>query len=296
MKLSISTTLFAGGSLNENHLALLPEYGFDTIEFSGPVTMFDLPAAGNVSKLAGWLKASGVTAASLHLPFYVDKGRETFHYLSLSEPFGPWLLESIDAKVAWAEAASELGCAYVVEHGPGDEHLATNGTGTIAPPALYEAFTQDQNRALYRRMFDEFYTRIEDLPLKIAVENVMTPNSRVEELAQLASEYPRGTVGINFDIGHANVFEHPVESLEACLPYVIGIHAHDNAGDNDSHLHAFDGNIPWDRAMPVIASAPNLIALTIEPMYLTADADMAQFRQNLSTLQERAKRLMEMAK
>lgn len=72
-----------------------------------------------------------------------------------------------------------------------------------------------------------------------------------------------------FDVGHANINQSFVPFLEKIVPYIMGIHIHDNFGKNDNHYLVEGGNINWkdfvriaskvdsDRVIPLIIELKN---------------------------------------
>lgn len=293
MHISLSTMLFSSsfGQLREEHLAWLAEHGIRNVEISSDEHHFAWHDPGQIRRLAGWLDKHGIRPLTLHLPFRTLVQTSAFHYLSLSEPYEPWLREALAAKIGMAKVAADLGCRLVIEHGPGDEYDAPNGNGSIAPLDLYQKFTLDEARGLYRRTFAEFWENVAPLGLSVAVENVMSRGSSITELIDFCRFFDDERIGICLDLGHANVSGDAVEWARAGSDHLMALHVHDNEGETDEHRPPFSGTIDWPAVLPVLAAAPRLVAFTLELVYAGGPVTTAGVRGQLSAIAAIIKRL-----
>jgi sugar phosphate isomerase/epimerase len=66
-----------------------------------------------------------------------------------------------------------------------------------------------------------------------------------EEMISLLDRTDRGSVGVCFDSGHANMSGHFTEYAGALLPHAVAIHLHDNDGTSDQHAFPGLGCIDW---------------------------------------------------
>ena len=218
-----STHLFVYETLEHEHLAMIRQAGFSSVELWAARPHWDYSDADQVAWVAGACARLGLRVASIHGPFYrhVDDAKE-----------GRWLtLYNEDASVraqALAElekavaAAAELGARVVVVH------WEEWGRGVEELRALVEA----AGRA----------------GVKLALENSHNrPEASVEAiLAVLERLGPDAPVGICFDTGHAHVAEADLcGALRAAAPRVEAFHIHDNDGSDDGHLVPYRGEIDW---------------------------------------------------
>jgi sugar phosphate isomerase/epimerase len=72
----------------------------------------------------------------------------------------------------------------------------------------------------------------------------------------------------NFDIGHAHLADGPEEerlekNFSPLRELVVGVHLHDNHGEKDEHLPPYDGTINWEKAVPLLKTAPEAATLPI---------------------------------
>ncbi len=86
----------------------------------------------------------------------------------------------------------------------------------------------------------------QDFGIRVAVENM--PNMKFmlgREAAQLAEIVDGTSLGVCFDIGHANTTNQIDEMIETFGNRITNIHIHDNDGDFDSHMTIGDGSIDF---------------------------------------------------
>ncbi|MDP8255274.1 MAG: sugar phosphate isomerase/epimerase family protein [Candidatus Alcyoniella australis] len=281
MDFSIGTCLFEGVPLEQRHLALLPEYGFKYVEIDGTPERFDWRDPKRVAQLARWLEEFGLKPRSLHLPFHIDTDKSSFHYLSLSEPYEPWLRQAFEVKAQMARVAADLGCELLVEHGQGDEEVEVNGDGSIAPAKIYRAWTTEQGYDTYLREFEKLWKVIEPLGLYVAVENVMSPGTTAAMLGRFCDAVGHERVGLCIDVAHSHVPGDAVQDLHDVGERLIAAHLSDNHGQDDEHLVPFEGTIDWPTVMPLLARAPRLRSITLEMIVPKHQAGEAAYRAKL---------------
>lgn len=104
---------------------------------------------------------------------------------------------------------------------------------------------------------------LEGTPMAIVLENMMEPTP--EHLITLLSRVNSSHLRAGVDTGHVNIFSScsPMDWLRELGSQVAYIHAHNNAGDVDSHL-AFDkGLIDMDSFLNHLALLPQKVHLSI---------------------------------
>ena len=52
--------------------------------------------------------------------------------------------------------------------------------------------------------------------------------------------------------------------LEKMLPHIVNCHLHDNHGYIDEHINIGQGNIDWEKLIPVLKTAPRLKCVQCE--------------------------------
>ena len=91
--------------------------------------------------------------------------------------------------------------------------------------------------------------------VQIAVENLPEPfpflMKNVEDFSRFYKDFQED-LGLTFDIGHANMNKQIIAFVTRFSSRIIHIHAHDNEGNQDSHLGIGYGNISWKEVAEAI--------------------------------------------
>lgn len=123
------------------------------------------------------------------------------------------------------------------------------------------------------------------IALENLFENMMYGG--VETLARLCDSFHTDSVGICFDIGHANMDK---EDLSAVISFlgdrIKCTHIHNNWGKRDDHAPPLYGNIEWNRVMSALAAAGYQGPLTLEThcWYVTDDLLLSFAKHNYDYL------------
>ena len=127
--------------------------------------------------------------------------------------------------------------------------------------------------------------------MTICIENSMSRAAAPSVVVMLKKEYPTDTLGLCYDSGHAHQLdigrtipnarvreywqqaglsepEWDDQVLEKMLPQVVSCHLHDNDGSDDSHSLPGDGNINWNKVIPLLKKAPRLQVVQCEVMMM----------------------------
>lgn len=123
----------------------------------------------------------------------------------------------------------------------------------------------------------------------IALENLFgnMMYGGVETLARLCDSFHTDSVGICFDVGHANMDK---EDLSAVISFlgdrIKCTHIHNNWGKRDDHAPPLYGNIEWNRVMSALAAAGYQGPLTLEThcWYVTDDLLLSFAKHNYDSL------------
>lgn len=150
----------------------------------------------------------------------------------------------------------------------------------------YPDHTLDEHREALFRSLDELMPLAEKLNITICLENLVRPLSTADDLVSYMKKYDSPHLGVCLDVGHANLKEkgaqHPdseavpawaVAGLpvrwekniaETLQPYVVNCHVHDNHGVGDDHQLTGEGDIDWNRIVPLLLNAPRIRSIQSE--------------------------------
>ena len=148
----------------------------------------------------------------------------------------------------------------------------------------YPQYTLAEHRDALYRSLDELLPLAEKLDIIICLENGLMPLNTVDELAGCVQKFDSPYLGVCLDVGHANLkenlsperepnrmwassglpFVREARIAERLLPYVVNCHIHDNHGVRDDHDLPGNGDIDWQRIVPLLRSAPRLQSIQSE--------------------------------
>jgi len=192
------------------------EIGLNSPEF------FDYRDGAELQRLLDALSSSGVRAHSIHAPF-----GERYDISSLDDSVHE---QGVDSLISAIELASVIDADKVIVHAS-------------------ERLNGDRSRRMERArgVLREMGVIAAESGIVLALENLppdflgCTP----EEIISLLDRTDRGSVGVCFDSGHANLSGHFLEYASALLPLAVTMHLHDNDGTADQHAFPGVGNIDW---------------------------------------------------
>ena len=183
----------------------------------------------------------GLSAASVHLPFYpsVPELIEQNERWSLIDSAKTDRHEALQASADGLHAAAALGADC------GVLHLGWQGDAW-----------DDNSDGWAREAVAELVPVARQAGVKLLLENIISSGTRVSKLVKLLDEVdPQGNVGLCVDLGHAHVEGDIVEELQLALPRLDHLHVHDNDGTTDSHLAPGAGTIPWREVLAQLDAA-----------------------------------------
>jgi sugar phosphate isomerase/epimerase len=236
-RFGISTHLYHGERLTEEHIARLAANGFPLVEVFATRSHFDYHDPKRVADVRRWLTTHGVTPWSMHAPIcdsFVGGvwGRA---YSTATTNAAAWR-ETLNETRASIAAARDLGCAVIVLH-------LGLPNGQPIPPGDNDAGALRRSLALVAEASAAAGVR---LALEVIPNELATPAA----LRQwLEGDLELGDAAVCLDVGHAHLVGGAVEAAEMLSGYVITTHVHDNAGTADDHLVPFGGSIDWPAAM-----------------------------------------------
>lgn len=106
----------------------------------------------------------------------------------------------------------------------------------------------------------------EETGVKLAVENLPPdcPGTEVKHIVDILESVDSISLGVCFDVGHANITKNMIEFLETVGRSIITIHLHDNDGTYDMHLQPPYGTTNWRDFAEMIQDIGYSEPLTIE--------------------------------
>ena len=171
------------------------------------------------------LNSAGISVRQIHGPFCKELTQAT-------EDERAVCFEKMTKAMVMAKY---LGASYMAIH-----PLTPFGTGGERAGEVVEI-----NRAYYTALAKV----AGKLGIVLCLENlpyVDYPLSTVEAVADFVKEIDSPYFKMTLDIGHANIFEGRIsDKIRYAGDLIKIIHAHDNDGSGDLHLHPYDGNVDW---------------------------------------------------
>ena len=225
---SCSTSLFRDRELDAA-LDAIEAVGFPQAELNVREPHVHGADAAEERRLRRLFAARAVRARTMHAP----SGRYILGTLDEA-----WNRESVGVLSEYARMAGNLGLTEMVIHPIPSPVLVPNS----ADPAISR-----QIREGMRRSLDALLPVVEEAGVRITVENLpypATPFNNMGELRSVIEPYPRASVGLILDFGHAGRVERaPEDELRVAGDRLCGTHIHDlDARDGlvDHHSPALD--------------------------------------------------------
>lgn len=204
-------------------IPLLADQGVTAIEIGIDFPdYFDHRNGYELQKMVSALSLSGIRVHSIHSPFGP-------HY-DVSSLDDETHERGVDALIDSIELANLLGAGKVIVHASDVLPGAANGRLERA-----------------RGVLRELAVVAKEYGVVVALENLPpgylghTP----EEIFDLLDGTDRGSVGVCFDSGHANLSGRFPDFAQALLPHAVTTHLHDNDGTKDQHRFPGEGTIDW---------------------------------------------------
>jgi sugar phosphate isomerase/epimerase len=241
VRLTLSTHLFVHGQLDSAALDAIRQAGHELVEIwlAEPHVPWRNP--GRCERFRSSLADHGLSAASVHLPFYpsVPELREQGRKWSLLHADPAERAAALDGAADGLRAAGLLGASSAVLHLGWQRDVWDEAAHGHARAAV------DQLLPIARAS-----------GVRLLLENIISSGTRASALLTLLDEVdPAGEAGICLDLGHAHVEGNVLAELRAALPRLAHLHVHDNDGAEDSHLAPGQGTIPWPAVIELLRAA-----------------------------------------
>ncbi|HEY8549760.1 MAG TPA: sugar phosphate isomerase/epimerase family protein [Vicinamibacterales bacterium] len=276
MRFGISTHLFHDARLTRDHLRLVADHGFESVELFALRSHFDYHAPRAGADLAGWLTETGLTLHSVHAPI-----AET---LTGGVWGRPWSNAAGDGRLrteAVREAEAVLALAGTIPF----SHLVLH---VGVPAGIGGAGLNGREAA--RRSVEELEERAAESGVALALEVIPNELSSPAALVRLLDEeLESGRSGICLDLGHAHLMGDVVDAVETVSGLLTTTHVHDNGGRRDEHLVPFEGTIDWEGALLALQKVGYEGVLMFE---LAGAADPAPVLARARAARQRIERLL----
>ncbi len=237
MQFGISTHLFHGHPLGEQHVREVAEHGFDRLELFATHGHFEYQDPAAIASLAHWLDNTGVQLHSVHAPI-VESLVGTRWGAAYSNATTNQAARQLTVRetIAAVEIARTIPYGYLVVH--------------LGLPTSQDPPANDNDRDQARRSIEQIHEVAHPLGVRLALEVIPNELSTPESLVQLIEEdLDLPDLGICLDFGHAFVMGDLVDAVETVSGHLVTTHVHDNRGKLDEHLAPFDGGIDWLAAL-----------------------------------------------
>jgi len=263
MELTLSTHLLVYDALGVPALEALSRSGYSKLEVWLAEPHVPWRNAEALAAFRTQLEDFGLTAGSVHLPFYpsVPELIEDNARWSLIDSSRAAREEALQGSIEGLQAAAALGAE-----------------GGVLHLGWQKDAWSDHSHGWAREAVSQLIPVAQEAGIDLLLENIISDGTRVRSLVALLDELdPDGKVGLCVDLGHAHVEGDVVSELEAALPRLRHLHVHDNDGCDDAHLAPGQGTIPWQAVLKTLQQAgyDGLAALELRD-YSRGSLDCAQ--------------------
>ncbi len=251
MRVALSTHGVVYRPLDVPTIDRIAAAGFDSVELWGMRPHLDYGDDAKLREVARATRDAGLRVESWHAPFYSDfESLYAGKRLSLVADNATERLRALDEIRRSIDGLQHFGGGIAVIH-PG----RTNESD--AP----------QKRGWLLDGLRKVAAHVVGSTTRLAIENLLSPFSYPERLAEIVDELARdGTrIGICLDIGHAHVTGHLGDSLRELGSRILTTHLSDNLGDRDSHLVPGEGAVPWREVLATLDATGFDGRLVLEP-------------------------------
>lgn len=241
MEFTLSTHLLVYDQLGSKALEALAASGYPKLEVWLAEPHVPWRSAEALDDFSGRLSDFGLSAGSVHLPFY------------------PSVPELIEENARWSLIASTAEARQAALTASADGLFAAAKLGA-ACGVLHLGWQKDawndHSEGWAREAVAALIPVARQAGVKLLLENIISDGTRIGRLMQLLDEIdPEREVGLCVDLGHAHVEGDVVEELHLALPRLHHLHVHDNDGCNDAHLAPGQGTIPWPEVLATLQQA-----------------------------------------
>jgi sugar phosphate isomerase/epimerase len=250
MQRILSTYRYINQPLGPSLLSEISQAGITTVEIFCAPQHFSYRQPQAVRELADALGEYHLEVHALHSPTERDlsPGRESGVPISISDTERIRRLDAVDEVKRALEVAERIPYRYLVQH-------MGHGRQSADPRKLDAAFSSLEQLSIFAKARG----------VTIALENTPDELGAPASLQHFIADTHLHDLKLCFDSGHAHIEEGVEVGFDAMRECVVTAHIHDNHGEKDEHLLPYEGNIDWKAGLAAIASAPQPVALVLEP-------------------------------
>jgi sugar phosphate isomerase/epimerase len=228
MKPSISTHLFVYHKLQDDHLRMICDAGFNTVEIWGARPHIDYHDPQRVDWLGNTCARLGIEIDSFHSPLYTElKDISVRAWLNLGAQDQDERQRAVDENKKLIETCAQLGSRVMVLH------HCTDRSGAESDPFFADSLAELVQAAAGR--------------VTLGIENLVHPYSVFANLKRHTEKYTPQEVSLTLDVGHSQVNSTPQQEIADGGKRIANLHIHDNDGQRDLHHIPGDGIIDWQR-------------------------------------------------
>ena len=267
----ISTHIVARETLLEEHLDMITDAGFDTVELFANRHQIDFDNPSQLRSIARGIDRNRLYVNSVHAPFYgsLEEIQKGIH------------LDIASADPALRErSVNEIAASFVL--------------GTLFEVDYYVLHTPDRpDTDALMKSLDELLTLSHELPFKLCFENIPGEQTDLNHIMELV-ETNMLPIGVCFDTGHSNLAGDAGADIRKHGVHFYTTHIHDNDGQADAHLMPFTGTIDWMDAMRAFREVDYKWGFILEvrrPQDSPLSAFLTKCRQLIDRFQEMKKGL-----
>ena len=234
---------------------------------SSPLLKHLIAFPEQIGKFTGELEAANLRFGDAHAPYGIH-----WDLLCVFDEERPALFHR--QKLAMTIAA-QLGCKTITIH-TGADHF-------------FPEIPVEKHLSRICGMLEKLLKEAEKLGVTLCLENGWGKLTSLDTLLWLQERFACPNFGFCYDSGHANImdsgrlftegeaysrwnavgvttppWEDAIVRLERMLPYMANCHLHDNYGNKDQHNLPGQGNVKWDKIIPLLRKAPRLQAIQCE--------------------------------
>jgi sugar phosphate isomerase/epimerase len=232
-RFGVSTHLYHGARLQQEHLLEIAAHGIETLEVFATRSHFDYHDPKAIRSLAEWVRNSKLELQSVHAPITDslanDKWGRAYSTATRDNAARQATIREMQAAL---EIAREIPFKFLVVH--------------LGVPPSQNPGPDDNNRDAAIRSIEDIHAMAEPLGVQVALEvmgnDLSTPWALIDILERT---FDGARLGICMDVGHAHLLGDTPEAIETTSEYLVTTHIHDNSRKQDDHLAPFEGSINW---------------------------------------------------
>jgi len=222
--LGCSTAVFRPEPVCERHFRSFAEAGVNIIELTCVHKYIEFHDAQVVERVIDWIRQCGLTAYSVHAPFYDG--------VDLSATDDGARRASINEVGVALEIAVRLGSKVLVVHSAPEVKVPRDRPARLA--AVKESLSELSRQCGKRG-------------IKLAIEFLprLCLGNSLDEMLQIIAPLNPDNAGVCLDVNHANFRDDLLDVTRGLGERIASLHVSDNDGIDERHWPPFKGVIDW---------------------------------------------------